>query len=115
MSHTDDWLSVGADANRDAPGAVALPGAALRTRSALFAALTDALDLPGYRGDTWDALADVLADRLDAGPLTLLITDAEQVLADEPADQHALLLAVLRNLAGSAGHPLRVLLRDTPD
>lgn len=92
-------------------GAVVLAGAAARTRPALFAALAQALALPAYLGDTWDALADVLRDRLDTGPLTLLVTDANQLLADEPADQYALLRTVLDDLAGSAPHPLRVVLR----
>ncbi|MFJ6166857.1 barstar family protein [Micromonospora orduensis] len=93
-------------------GAVVLAGAAARTRPALFAALAGALALPAYLGNTWDALADVLRDRLDAGPLTLLVTDAGQLLADEPADQYALLLAVVDDLATTAPHPLRVVLRD---
>lgn len=92
-------------------GAVVLAGAAARTRPALFAALAGALALPAYLGNTWDALADVLRDRLDAGPLTLLVTDAGQLLADEPADQYALLLAVLDDLTSTAPHPLRVVLR----
>jgi RNAse (barnase) inhibitor barstar len=92
-------------------GTVTLAGATTRTRPALFAALAEALALPAYLGDTWDALADVLRDRLDAGPLTLLVTDAGQLLADEPSDQHALLMAVLDDLAGDAPHRLRVVLR----
>ncbi|MEU0549896.1 barstar family protein [Micromonospora sp. NPDC005979] len=92
-------------------GAVALAGAAARTRPALFAALAEALALPAYLGDTWDALADALRDRLDAGPLTLLVTDAGQLLADEPADQYALLFTVLGDLATTAPHPLHVVLR----
>ena len=61
-------------------------------------------------GSTWDALSDVLRDRLDAGPLTLLIIDAGELLVDEPAGQYALLLAVFGDLATSAPHPLRVVL-----
>ncbi|MEU7586728.1 barstar family protein [Micromonospora sp. NPDC049230] len=90
--------------------AVTLAGAATRTRAGLFAALATTLALPAYLGDTWDALSDVLRDRLDAGPLTLLVTDAGQLLADEPADQYALLLTVLGNLATSAPHPLCLVL-----
>ncbi|WP_433260316.1 hypothetical protein ACQPWR_17005 [Micromonospora vinacea] len=52
----------------------------------------------------------MLRDRLDAGPLTVLITDAGQLLVDEPSDQYGLLLAVLGNLATGAPHPLRVVL-----
>ncbi|MEV4822035.1 barstar family protein [Micromonospora sp. NPDC049274] len=107
---TPDWLNVRRDDTHDVSDAVVLVGAATRTRSDLFAALAGALALPTYLGDTWDALSDVLADRLDAGPLTVLITDAGQLLADEPSDQYALLLAVLDDLATSAPHPLRVTL-----
>ncbi|MGC4856766.1 barstar family protein [Micromonospora sp. DT4] len=102
------------DDDDDQSGAVALAGAAARTRPALFAALTEALALPAYLGGTWDALADVLRDRLDAGPLTLLVTDAAQLLADEPSDQQALLMAVLDDLATTAPHPLHVVLCDAP-
>ncbi|WP_051724008.1 barstar family protein [Micromonospora chokoriensis] len=109
-----DWLIVCRDDAPELPDSVALAGTATRTRAGLFVALATALALPAYLGDTWDALADVLRDRLDAGPLTLLITDAGQLLADEPADQYALLLTVLGNLAGSASHPLRVVLDEAP-
>ncbi|MEU4473293.1 barstar family protein [Micromonospora sp. NPDC023888] len=111
-----DWLIVCRDAAPKVPDATVAPdvavlsGAASRTRPALFAALTEVLALPAYLGNTWDGLSDVLRDRLDAGPLTLLINDAGQLLADEPAGQYALLLAVLGALATSAAHPLRVVL-----
>ena len=91
-----------------------MAGVATRTRRGLFAALTDALALPAHLGATWDALADVLRERLDAGPLTLLIDDAGQLLADEPASQYTLLLAVLGDLATTAPHPLRVVLDGSP-
>jgi RNAse (barnase) inhibitor barstar len=107
-----DWLIVRRDDALDVPGAVVLAGAATRTRAGLFAALTTVLALPAYLGDTWDALADVLRDRLDAGPLTLLVTDAGQLLADEPTDQYALLLTVLGNLATHAPNPFCLVLHD---
>ncbi|GAA2191285.1 hypothetical protein GCM10009848_43340 [Micromonospora lupini] len=111
---TPDWLTVRRDDDHDVSDAVVLVGAATRTRAGLFAALATALALPTYLGDTWDALSDVLADRLDAGPLTLLITDAGQLLVDEPTDQYALLLTVLGDLATNAPHPLRVTLDEAP-
>ncbi|SCF09097.1 Barstar (barnase inhibitor) [Micromonospora viridifaciens] len=95
------------------PDGVILAGAAARTRAGLFDALATALTLPDYFGRNWDALADVLADRLDAGPLTLVISDAGELLAEEPPGQLATLLAVLDTAAG--GRSLRVLLRDHPD
>ncbi|WP_328382563.1 barstar family protein [Micromonospora zamorensis] len=105
-----DWLTVCRYAVPELPGAVVLSGGAARTRPALFAALADALALPAHLGSTWDALSDVLRDRLDAGPLILLIIDAGELLVDEPAGQYALLLAVFGDLATSAPHPLRVVL-----
>ncbi|MEU7614182.1 barstar family protein [Micromonospora sp. NPDC049204] len=107
----DRWLTVCRDGCPEVRGASVLAGATTRTRPALFAALADALTLPAHLGGTWDALADVLRDRLDAGPLTLLIDDAGELLADEPAGQYVLLLAVLGDLATTAPHPLRVVLR----
>ncbi|MET8092407.1 barstar family protein [Micromonospora sp. NPDC005220] len=109
---TPDWLIVRRDDALDLPGAVVLAGAAARSRAGLFAALASVLALPAYLGDTWDALADVLRGRLDAGPLTLLVTDAGQLLADEPTDQYGLLFTVLGNLATSAPYPLRVVLTE---
>ncbi|MBM0277524.1 barstar family protein [Micromonospora tarensis] len=109
---TPDWLIVRRDDALDLPGAVVLTGADTRTRAGLFAALAAALALPAYLGETWDALSDVLRDRLDTGPLTVLVTDAGQLLVDEPSGQYALLLAVLGNLATSAPHPLRVVLSE---
>ncbi|PWR06425.1 barnase inhibitor [Micromonospora acroterricola] len=109
-----DWLIVRRDDALDVPGAVVLAGAATRTRAGLFAALADLLPLPAYLGNTWDALSDVLRDRLAAGPLTLLITDAGQLLVDEPTGQYALLLAVLGDVATTAPHPLRVVLNEAP-
>ncbi|MGI5520601.1 barstar family protein [Micromonospora sp. CA-259024] len=111
---TPDWLTVCRDGAAELPGASVLPGAATRTRPALFAALADTLALPAHLGSTWDALADVLRDRLDAGPLTLLIDDAGQLLADEPPGEHALFRTVLGDLATAAPHPLRVVLREAP-
>lgn len=105
-----DWLMVCQDARLDLPGAVVLAGATTRTRAGFFAALATALALPAHLGSTWDALSDVLRDRLDSGPLTLLITDADQLLVDEPTDQYGLLLTVLGNAVASAPHPLRVVL-----
>ncbi|MCG5464631.1 barstar family protein [Micromonospora sp. MED01] len=107
-----DWLIVCHDGGLDVPGAVVLAGAATRTRAGLFAALAAVLALPAYLGETWDALSDVLRDRLAAGPLTLLVTDAGQLLVDEPPDQYGLLLAVLGDLATSGPHPLRVILNE---
>ncbi|WBB68154.1 barstar family protein [Micromonospora sp. WMMD812] len=118
MTDQDDqsvgWLTAGRDAEPDDPAAVPLAGAAARTRGALFTALADALALPAHFGRNWDALADVLRDRLAAAPLTLRVDDAGQLLADEPAGQYARFLAVFGDVAADAPHPLQVVLRDRP-
>ncbi|MEH1165109.1 barstar family protein [Micromonospora sp. CPCC 205539] len=115
MPHQDgdrlpDWLSIRREPTLEVPGAVTVAGAATRTRAEFFAALAAALALPTYLGDTWDALADVVRDRLDAGPLTVCVDDASQLLADEPAGQYAMFLRVFGDLATIGAHPLRVLL-----
>ncbi|MEV1332210.1 barstar family protein [Micromonospora costi] len=109
------WLTVAPDAGPektgpDDPAAVRLAGAATRTRGGLFAALADALAFPAHFGHNWDALSDVLRDRLAAGPLTVRVDDAGQLLADEPAGQYARFLAVFGDAAADAPHPLRVVL-----
>ncbi|WP_329009481.1 barstar family protein [Micromonospora rifamycinica] len=93
---------------------VTVAGAVARTRAALFDTLTDALDLPGHFGRNWDALADVLADRLDTGPLTLEVTEAGLLLADEPPGQLGTLLDVVGGVSAGAREPVRLVLRDTP-
>ena len=110
------WLRVTDEARP--PGhptpSVTVAGAAARTRPALFDALADALDLPGHFGRNWDALADVLADRLDVGPVTLEVTDAGLLLADEPPGQLGTLLDVVGGVSAGAREPVRLVLRDTP-
>ncbi|MCW3816964.1 barstar family protein [Micromonospora sp. DR5-3] len=94
---------------------VVLAGADARTRAGLFDALATALPLPDYFGGNWDALADVLADRLDTGPLALVVRDAGELLVEEPPAQLATLLDVLGQVAVGGRAPLRVVLREHPD
>ncbi|WP_432896554.1 barstar family protein [Micromonospora matsumotoense] len=110
------WLRVTDEARppgHPTPSAT-VSGAAARTRPALFDTLADALDLPGHFGRNWDALADVLADRLDVGPVTLEVTDAGLLLADEPPGQLGTLLDVVGGVSAGAREPVRLVLRDTP-
>jgi RNAse (barnase) inhibitor barstar len=95
---------------RPDPTRAVVGGPAARTRTGLYDALAAALDLPGYFGRNWDALADVLADRLDAGPLTLVVADAGELLADEPPAQLGTLLDVLGGVAAGGHHALSVAL-----
>ncbi|MFC0032842.1 barstar family protein [Micromonospora chaiyaphumensis] len=108
------WLAFDAGAEAEAAGVV-LAGGHVRTRAGLHEALAAAVPLPGWFGRNWDALADVLADRLDAGPLTLVVRDAADLLADEPPAQLGTLLDVLGAVAAGGHHSLRVVLRDHPD
>ncbi|MET7467992.1 barstar family protein [Micromonospora sp. NPDC005223] len=97
------------------PDGVAVSGTASRTRAGLHETLAGALALPGWYGRNWDALADALADRLDAGPLTVVVGDAVDLLADEPPAQLGTLLDVLGAVAAGGHETLRVVLRDHPD
>ncbi|AYF27233.1 barnase inhibitor [Micromonospora tulbaghiae] len=97
------------------PGGVLMSGTRARTRAGLHEALAGALELPDWYGRNWDALADALADRLDAGPLTVVVADAADLLADEPSAQLGTLLDVLGAVAAGGHETLRVVLRDHPD
>lgn len=108
------WLAFDGATGVD-PVGTALGGADARTRDGLFDVLAAALALPGHFGRNWDALADVLADRLDAGPLTLIVRDAGELLADEPPAQLGTLLDVLGGVAAGGHHSLRVVLCDRAD
>ncbi|WBC16355.1 barstar family protein [Micromonospora sp. WMMA1998] len=108
------WLTLDGQA-ASAPAGVPVPGPATRTRAALHETLADALALPSWYGHNWDALADALADRLDTGPLTLVVTDAANLLADEPPAQLGTLLDVLGAVAAGGHETLRVVLREQPE
>ncbi|MBP2703013.1 barstar family protein [Microbispora sp. RL4-1S] len=109
------WLTVSADSGPDsgpdsgigsdsgpASGFGSVPavldGRACRTRAGFFEEAARALHLPGYFGRNWDALSDSLRD---AGPVTLSVWHAEDLLAAEPPGQFAALLAVLAVAAES--------------
>ncbi|MFD2765380.1 barstar family protein [Micromonospora eburnea] len=109
--HPPSWLAFDTEPPVD-PTGVVLAGTAARTRAGLFDALAAALALPDYFGRNWDALADVLADRLDAGPLTLVVSDAAELLADEPPAQLGTLLDLLGGVATGGHEPLRLVLRE---
>ncbi|MFG1673634.1 barstar family protein [Micromonospora sp. NPDC049282] len=108
------WLTLDAGSAPE-PAGVPVPGAAARTRAALHATLAGAVPLPDWYGHNWDALADALADRIEQGPLTLVVRDAANLLADEPPAQLGTLLDVLGAAAAGGHATLRVVLRDHPD
>ncbi|GAA3755134.1 barstar family protein [Micromonospora maritima] len=108
------WLTLDGQA-ASAPAGVPVPGPAARTRAALHGTLVGVLGLPSWYGHNWDALADALADRLDTGPLTLVVTDAADLLADESPVHLGTLLDVLGGVAAGSHETLRVVLREHPD
>ncbi|MGN9891744.1 barstar family protein [Micromonospora sp. L31] len=110
------WLELTADPIADpTAGTVVVPGADARSRADLFGLLAQVLDLPEWFGRNWDALADCLLDRDDAGPLALRVDDAEQLLADEPPAQLATLLRLCDDVWSHGRYPFRLVLRTTGD
>jgi RNAse (barnase) inhibitor barstar len=99
MPMSDDWLKVvPAPAALDADLRVhRVRGRASRTRPTLFSELSRSLPFPAYFGHNWDALASVF-DRLRE-PLTVVVENADRLLADEPPDQFLNFLWVLARAA----------------
>ncbi|RJL29966.1 barstar family protein [Bailinhaonella thermotolerans] len=93
------------------PGWRVVRGPRCRTTGALFEEWAAALGFPGYFGRNWDAFDDCLGD-LDP-ELTILVTGAQELLADEPPRE----LGVLLTLLGEAGRDGRehVVLQAPPE
>ncbi|MEO3930818.1 barstar family protein [Micromonosporaceae bacterium B7E4] len=111
------WLTVSTDP--PARDSAVLAGAGSRTRAALFTEWAARLDFPDYFGRNWDAFEECLTDLVAERPRTLLVTDAAELLADEPPEQLGILLGVLDTIAAGAADPtagpaLRVLLHPGP-
>lgn len=96
------WLTV----TTDPPPAV-IPGRVCRTRATFFAEVARVLALPDHFGRNWDALVDSLRD---VGPLDVIVTHAEELLADEPPTQFAALLDTMASADG-----LTLTLNTNPD
>ncbi|MFI7675798.1 barstar family protein [Actinophytocola sp. NPDC049390] len=86
------WLTV----TTEAATAVAVDGRACRTRAAFFAEAARVLDFPPYFGHNWDALVDCLRD---AGAIDVVVSHAEELLADESPAQFATLLDIAASAA----------------
>ncbi|MGW3652905.1 barstar family protein [Streptomyces sp. NPDC000878] len=124
----------------DEPPGGALPlvirGADCRTRAELFSEWARALDFPRYFGHNWNAFHDCLSEKAlwhsdpdgppPTRPLTLLVENAAQLLADAPPSELQLLFQTLAETAAVAdddedagvypdGFRIHVLLHDTPD
>ncbi|MGH3391373.1 MAG: barstar family protein [Actinomadura sp.] len=88
------WLTVSAD-----PAPAVVDGRVCRTRAAFLAEVARVLCFPDYFGHNWDALTDCLRDATHITGLALVVAHAEELLAAEPAEQLATLLAVLADAA----------------
>jgi RNAse (barnase) inhibitor barstar len=106
------WLRVltGAPPNQ----ARLVRGSACRSRTGLFAEWAAQLRFPEYFGQNWDALSDCLNDLVAEAPLTVVVDDAAQLLADEPPDQLRTLLTILYDIADTEPGRLEVILRCEP-
>lgn len=86
------WLTV----TTAAAPAGAIDGRACRTRAAFFTEAARVLSFPGHFGHNWDALVDCLRD---AGAVDVVVSHAEELLADEPSDRFATLLDIAATAA----------------
>lgn len=86
------WLTVTTD-----PAPSVVDGRACRTRAAFFKEVARALDFPAYFGHNWDALVDCLRD---TGRVDVIVANAEELLADEPPTQFAILLDIMASADG---------------
>ncbi|WP_326561340.1 barstar family protein [Micromonospora sp. NBC_01796] len=111
--HLPPWLSLSTEPAVPSSASV-VSGAASRTRDGLFTEWAAALDFPPYFGRNWDALLDALRDLAEARPYPLVVTDAAELLADEPPAQLATLLAVIGSVGGESVPALRVVLTTGP-
>ncbi|GGK74068.1 hypothetical protein GCM10010094_38730 [Streptomyces flaveus] len=138
MDRTMNWLRLTV---HEPPGepeeslSVVVRGTDCSTRTGLFSTWARALEFPAYFGHNWDAFHDCVSEKAlwhsdpdgppPAHPLTILVEDAAQLLADAaPQD----LTALLQSLSDAAtvqdhdedagaypdGFRLRLLLHDTP-
>lgn len=85
-----------------------LRGAWMRTEPGCFDELAEALQLPDHFGRNWDAVRDCLTDleQLPGPGYLLLVRDADQVLAEEPAERLGVLLRVLDRSAAEWAEPV---------
>ena len=70
----------------------------MRTVAAFFNEIASALQFPPYFGENWAAFEDCMRDLdwLPASAYVLVLWDAEELLADEPADVWDYAIDVLR-------------------
>jgi RNAse (barnase) inhibitor barstar len=84
-------------------------GAKAQTTPALFDEMAAALQFPYYFGENWDALDECLVDLewLEGSGFVLIFTEAQTLLAGEPASELADLLEILEEAARSWASPAK--------
>ncbi|MET9817180.1 MULTISPECIES: barstar family protein [unclassified Streptomyces] len=80
-----------------------------RTTLDLFAEWAEALGFPDWFGHNWDAFEECLftVTEAAAGPLTVLVRDADVLLVDEDPRQLATFLGIVDAVAQESGLALR--------
>jgi len=75
----------------------------IENKTALFSFLRDAVSLPDYFGDNWDALEECLNDAEAMGPQKIVLIHGDVPLEKSPSDQRI----YLQILAEAARHSTR--------
>ncbi|MES5824647.1 barstar family protein [Streptomyces sp. RG80] len=71
-------------------------GSRCRTKSDLFAEWAEAMGFPDYFSHNWDSFEDCLLTVAESdGPVTVVVQDGGQLLADEDPRQLATFLAII--------------------
>lgn len=124
------WVRPLAEVAAGVPAREEVRGSRCRTRQGLFMEWAAVLGFPDYFGHNWDAFYDCLRDtvsRADTGPaatigrpaapLTVIVREAGDLLADEPDNALATLVSIFGDIADDGGGEPRLLLvlDDTPD
>lgn len=80
-----------------------------RTTLDLFAEWAGALGFPDYFGHNWDAFEECLftVTEAAAGPLTVLVRNADLLLVDEDPRQLATFLGIVDTVSQESGFALR--------
>jgi hypothetical protein len=122
-----DWIRL-TPVDGGGEGGALVRGTACRTRAGLFAEWAEALAFPDHFGHNWDAFVDCLLDlawpdlterdRDGAAPIVVTVSDADQLLIDEPSGTLTTLLEVVDDVASgrtigraAEGPRLRLVLR----
>src|SRR5262249_12081889 len=85
-----------------------IDGHSARTKSGLLSEFARALEFPAGSGRNWDAFEELLADLewLPATGYLILVSDADELLADDPAD-YGTFIGIVQAVAGEWATPRR--------